>query len=345
MIRNVVVLSGNSHPKFVDSVCNYLGIPPASRMLEKFSSGETRCEIRDSIRGKDVYIVQSFGVGTNRNAANSNNNNTDGCSTSATAETGHVTVNDYFIELCIMISACKTGSARRVTAVLPFFPYSRQPDLPYTSIGAPLVSRNQDAVTMTVTEGQGSVSYTFESVPPTPAAHIPRTAGLANSMSKLANRLSSSSSITRGSDIRDMAKVMVTGPASDAGNKSSGEKQPQQQKANDKFTTHDFENPAMAMAFQQKVGFKPMMAQAGSLIADLLTCAGADRIVTCDLHESTYQGFFDIPGEFDVPARLLFPFRSTHPSDWELSQSITSSPDRSSSDTSSTTSRTTRKPS
>ncbi|ESA42531.1 ribose-phosphate pyrophosphokinase II [Neurospora crassa OR74A] len=306
MIRNVVVLSGNSHPKFVDSVCNYLGIPPASRVLEKFSSGETRCEIRDSIRGKDVYIIQSFGVGTNRNAANSNNNNNnnDGSSTSATAETGHVTVNDYFIELCIMISACKTGSARRVTAVLPFFPYSRQPDLPYASTGAPLVSRNHDAVTMTVTEGQGSVSYTFESVPPTPAAHIPRTAGLANGMSRLANGLSGSS-ITRGSDIRDMAKVMVTGPASDAGSKSLGEKQPQQQKANDKFTTHDFENPAMAMAFQQKVGFKPMMAQAGSLIADLLTCAGADRIVTCDLHESTYQGFFDIPVDHLIARPLL----------------------------------------
>ncbi|KAK3351307.1 phosphoribosyltransferase-like protein [Neurospora tetraspora] len=308
MVRNIVVLSGSSHPKFVDSVCEYLGIPPASRVLEKFSSGETRCEIRDSIRGKDVYIIQSFGVGTDRNAAN-NNNNTDGSSsTSATAGTGHVTVNDYFIELCIMISACKTGSARRVTAVLPFFPYSRQPDLPYTRTGTPLVSRNRDAAAMTATEGQGGVSYTFESVPPTPAAHIPRTAGLTNGVSKLVNGLSNSS-ITRGIDIRDMVKapatVTVTGPASDDGNNSLGEKQPQQQKANDKFTTHDYENPTMAMAFQQKAGFKPMMAQAGSLIADLLTCAGADRIVTCDLHESTYQGFFDIPVDNLIAKPLL----------------------------------------
>lgn len=316
MVRNIVVLSGNSHPKFVDSVCEYLGIPPASRVLEKFSSGETRCEIRDSIRGKDVYIIQSFGMGTDRNTANSNGgDNNDGSSSTTTAGTNPVTVNDYFIELCIMISACKTGSARRVTAVLPFFPYSRQPDLPYTRTGAPLVFRRREG-SMASTEGQGGVSCTFESIPVTTAAHIPRTAGLTNGTSKLTNGLSNSS-IARGIDIRDMVKapatVTVTGPVSDDGNSPLGEKPPQhvQQKANDKFTTHDYENPTMAMAFQQQPGFKPMMAQAGSLIADLLTCAGADRIVTCDLHESTYQGFFDIPGESLVqpppPASSLAP--------------------------------------
>lgn len=49
------------------------------------------------------------------------------------------------------------------------------------------------------------------------------------------------------------------------------------------------------MALHTKPGYKQWMAQSGSLVADLLTCAGADRILTCDLHESTYQGFFDIP--------------------------------------------------
>ncbi|KAK1779018.1 phosphoribosyltransferase-like protein [Copromyces sp. CBS 386.78] len=322
MVRNVVVLSGNSHPKFVDSVCNYLGLPPANRVLDKFSSGETRCEIRDSIRGKDVYIIQSFGVGTDGNAVNNN----DGCS-SATGATGHVTVNDYFIELCIMISACKTGSARRVTAVLPFFPYSRQPDLPYARTGAPLVSRRRES-SMTATEGPGGVSYTFESVPSTPAAHIPRTAGLTNGISKLTTGLSNSS-ITRGIDIRDMVKapatVTVTGPASDDGNNSLGEKQAQQQKANDKFTTHDYENPTMAMAFQQKAGFKPMMAQAGSLIADLLMCAGADRIVTCDLHESSYQGFFDIPVDNLVAKPILKRYIQHHIENYK--EAVVVSPD------------------
>jgi ribose-phosphate pyrophosphokinase len=51
------------------------------------------------------------------------------------------------------------------------------------------------------------------------------------------------------------------------------------------------------MALQARSGHKQIMAQSGSLVADLLTCAGADRILTCDLHENAYQGFFDIPGE------------------------------------------------
>lgn len=73
MVRNIVVLSGNSHPILVDSICNILGIPACNRILTKFSGGESRCEIQDSVRGKDVYIVQSGGGA----------------------------VNDHFIELCI----------------------------------------------------------------------------------------------------------------------------------------------------------------------------------------------------------------------------------------------------
>lgn len=73
MVRNIVVLSGNSHPHLVDNVCGILGIPPCNRILTKFSGGESRCEIKDSVRGKDVYIVQSGGGA----------------------------VNDHFVELCI----------------------------------------------------------------------------------------------------------------------------------------------------------------------------------------------------------------------------------------------------
>jgi ribose-phosphate pyrophosphokinase len=79
------------------------------------------------------------------------------------------------------------------------------------------------------------------------------------------------------------------------------------------YTTHDYENPSLVMALQAKSGHKQFMAQAGSLVADLLTCAGADRVLTCDLHESAYQGFFDIPGMFIClwvctrPASLTYP--------------------------------------
>lgn len=73
MVRNIVVLSGNSHPTLVDSICSILGVAPCDRILSKFSVGESRCEIKDSVRGKDVYIVQSGGG----------------------------SVNDHFMELCI----------------------------------------------------------------------------------------------------------------------------------------------------------------------------------------------------------------------------------------------------
>lgn len=81
MVRNIIVLGGNSHPQLVDSVCNILAISPCSRILSKFSVGETRCEIKDSVRGKDVYIIQ----------------------------TGAGMVNDALMDLLIMISALKTG--------------------------------------------------------------------------------------------------------------------------------------------------------------------------------------------------------------------------------------------
>ena len=246
---------GNSHPTFTSAIATHLGIAPASRLLTKFSSGETRCEIADSVRGKDVYIVQSFGIGAGANR-----------------------VNDFFIELCIMISACKTGSARRVTAVLPLFPYSRQPDLPYAKAGAPLSAPPPREAGFVAGggganangNGNGARAYTFESVPATPGPSIPRTAGF-----------------EEGIDVVDMMARA-----------SLGKDRENERDEQAKFTTHDYENPTLVMAVQAKTGYKQWMAQAGSLVADLLTCAGADRVLTCDLHEGTYQGFFDIPGEF-----------------------------------------------
>ncbi|KAK3325723.1 phosphoribosyltransferase-like protein [Apodospora peruviana] len=275
MVRNIVVLGGNSHPRFVENVCEFLGVPPANRVLSKFSSGETRCEIQDSVRGKDVYIIQSFGVG------------------------GSVSdrVNDYFIELCIMISACKMGSAQRVTAVLPLFPYSRQPDLPYTKAGAPLSARPPPGA-----GASARTDYTFESVPATPGPSIPRTAAFGNGVD-IADMMVTASLSSQGNNEKDLpagapgsTAPMVVLPMTNG----SGTHQNQIH-----FTTHDYENPSLAMALQTKAGYKQWMAQAGSLVADLLTCAGADRVVTCDLHESTYQGFFDIPVDNLYGRKLL----------------------------------------
>ncbi|KAH8904359.1 phosphoribosyl pyrophosphokinase [Coniochaeta sp. PMI_546] len=223
MVKNIVVLGGNSHPELVERICASLGLSPCNRILTKFSGGETRCEVQDSVRGKDVYIIQ----------------------------TGAGKVNDVLMDLLIMISALKTGSARRVTAVLPLFPYSRQPDVPYKKAGAPMSRVGPDF-----------------SVPPTPGPGIARSAGLDN-----------------GTDMSGlMSKVSLADKSTDGGSP-----------VKKTFTTHNYENPALVSTFQAKPGYKQWVAQAGTLVADLLTCAGADHIITLDLHDSQYQGFFDVP--------------------------------------------------
>jgi len=272
MVRNIVVLGGNSHPQLVETVCNILGVPACNRILKKFSVGESRLEIQDSVRGKDVYIIQS-GAGK---------------------------VNDHFIDLCIMISACKTGSAKRVTAVMPLFPYSRQPDLPYNKIGAPLAKPPA---------GMNKEEFTFESRPATPGPGMPQTAGLANGngLNNLDEKLGKASikqqngglyspqmsnGITpRRSDTLDSLHSSRHGHHSSTASNTSTREAPA-------FTTHD--DPAIhtkeaRSIFQPKPGYKQWVAQAGTLVADLLTCAGADHIITMDLHDPQYQGFFDIP--------------------------------------------------
>lgn len=247
MVRNIVILGGNSHPTLTENVCNILGIPPCDRILSKFSGGESRCEIKDSVRGKDVYIIQS----------------------------GSGSVNDHLIELCIMISACKTGSAKRVTAVVPLFPYSRQPDWPYNKAGAPLSKS---------TEPVSKKDYTFESVPATPRPGGPRSSGITNGVNGLAEKLSKTNVAENNKSNGDYFPKRSDTVSSLSSNTSAPN-----------FTTHDYEKPANNQVFRPKHGYKQWVALAGTLVADLLTCAGADHIITMDLHDPQYQGFFDIP--------------------------------------------------
>ncbi|KAF2963196.1 hypothetical protein GQX73_g10377 [Xylaria multiplex] len=261
MVRNIVILGGNSHPVLTENICNILGLPVSNRTLSKFSVGETRCEIKDSVRGKDVFIIQSGGG----------------------------SVNDHLMELCIMISACKIGSAKRVTAVLPLFPYSRQPDLPYNKAGAPLSKPPLEVP---------KDKYTFESVPATPAPGIDKTPSF-NKDTDL-SRVMSRTSLVNGNGYGP-----VNGTSRSNG-ESSTSSDPLQNPTSaprpglttmhtQSFTTHDMQNPALVSTFQAKPGYKRWVAQAGTLVADLLTCAGADHVVALDLHDPQYQGFFDIP--------------------------------------------------
>ncbi|CAG8673122.1 12315_t:CDS:2, partial [Racocetra fulgida] len=102
-----------------NNIASRLGLPLGRVTLSKFSNKETNVEIRESVREQDVYIIQS------------------GC--------GHV--NDNFMELLIMISACKIASAAKVTAVIPCFPYARQPDAPFKKDGTPLGYTSGDSST------------------------------------------------------------------------------------------------------------------------------------------------------------------------------------------------------
>uniref|UniRef100_A0A674I5G7 ribose-phosphate diphosphokinase n=1 Tax=Terrapene triunguis TaxID=2587831 RepID=A0A674I5G7_9SAUR len=95
---NIVLFSGSSHQDLSQRVAERLGLELGKVVTKKFSNQETSVEIGESVRGEDVYIIQS------------------GCGE----------INDNLMELLIMINACKIASSSRVTAVIPCFPYARQ---------------------------------------------------------------------------------------------------------------------------------------------------------------------------------------------------------------------------
>ncbi|KAI4761502.1 phosphoribosyl pyrophosphokinase [Aureobasidium sp. EXF-3400] len=97
-MRRTCVFGGLSHPVLTDAICEKLGRKPDKVELRKFANGETSVEIKTSVRDQDVFIVQS----------------------------GSHKTNDDVMELLIMIAACKGGSSKSVTAIMPYFPYSRQ---------------------------------------------------------------------------------------------------------------------------------------------------------------------------------------------------------------------------
>jgi ribose-phosphate pyrophosphokinase len=247
MPKGLLIFSGNSHPQLTDDICTHLGIPQAKIHLSKFSVGETQVEVGESVRGKDVFIVQSA------------------CSKPPNGHDHGGSLNDGLMELLITISACKTASAKRVTAVLPLFPYSRQSDLPYNKVGAPLAR-------MPVKTADESGKYTFESRPGTPG---PGGHNLQRD-EKLEKKLSS---------MKLQGELRL--PGSDKNEDGS--------RSDAVHTSNSAFNPTAPPEFKPQRGYKQWVAQAGTLVADLLTCAGADHIITMDLHDPQYQGFFDIP--------------------------------------------------
>ena len=98
MYGDMVIFSGNANLPLAKAVCRALGQPLAPADCGRFSDGETRVELQQNVRGRDVFLIQP---------------------TSAPA-------NDHLMELLIMAEACKRSSAGRITAVIPYFGYARQ---------------------------------------------------------------------------------------------------------------------------------------------------------------------------------------------------------------------------
>ena len=98
MNSSICVLTGNSNRPLTESICSILGLELGRGDVKRFSDGETSVDIHESIRGKDIFIVQST------------------CSPT----------NEHLMELLVMLDATKRASAKRVTAVIPYFGYARQ---------------------------------------------------------------------------------------------------------------------------------------------------------------------------------------------------------------------------
>jgi len=110
----IKLVAGNSNPRLAEAIAAYLKTPLAKAVVRRFADMEIFVEIQENVRGTDVFIIQS---------------------TSYPA-------NDHLMELLIIIDALKRASARRITAVLPYFGYARQDRKPgpRTPISAKLVA-------------------------------------------------------------------------------------------------------------------------------------------------------------------------------------------------------------
>jgi ribose-phosphate pyrophosphokinase len=95
---SIRIFTGNSNPGLARKICEHLDLPLGQALVTTFSDGEIRVEIGENVRGRDIFLIQSTSPPANHN----------------------------LMELLIMIDAVRRASARRITAVMPYFGYSRQ---------------------------------------------------------------------------------------------------------------------------------------------------------------------------------------------------------------------------
>jgi len=99
MVNNDIrIFTGNANPELAQKICDHLEMPLGKAVVSSFTDGEIRVEIGENVRGRDVFLIQPT------------------CPPA----------NQHLMELLIMIDAVKRASARRITAVIPYFGYARQ---------------------------------------------------------------------------------------------------------------------------------------------------------------------------------------------------------------------------
>ncbi|HEX5799748.1 MAG TPA: ribose-phosphate diphosphokinase, partial [Gaiellaceae bacterium] len=96
--KRLMLFAGRSNPELARKIADNLGIELGAVTLKQFADGETYCRYEESVRGADMFIVQ----------------------------TGVKPVAESLMELLIMVNAAKLASAKRITVVIPWYPYSRQ---------------------------------------------------------------------------------------------------------------------------------------------------------------------------------------------------------------------------
>ena len=121
MLFNTVLFTGNANPVLAQEIATRLGVELGKASVGRFSDSEVAVEIEQNVRARDVFVVQSTCTPTNEN----------------------------LMELCIMVDALKRASARRITAVIPYFGYARQDRRPRSTrvpISAKVVANMLEAV-------------------------------------------------------------------------------------------------------------------------------------------------------------------------------------------------------
>src|SRR6202035_5721925 len=118
------IFCGTANESLCDEVCAFLGLTRGQALVTRFADGEAYVQIQENVRGADVFVMQPTCRAAHKDGGRS------------------TSVDEHLMELLLMIDALKRASARRITAVMPYFGYARQDrkDKPRSPISSKLVA-------------------------------------------------------------------------------------------------------------------------------------------------------------------------------------------------------------